>query len=697
MKHRTLAPGAALRPLVGAIALILASAPAHAADYTFLDGVGDHLWYSNAVYVPGSPPSYLYNWAPSGPPPNLSSTRVLVDNNPARQSVLQISPLSNNGSAIQGPSIGALVIDAGDTVVLGGSAPWGDNAVGYSRGDVQLIVGGATGSSISNHGLMRISSDGRLAKLGILGEVTLSGSGQTVMSNGYGADNARSTFNSQQIIYGKEGWGDRLIVASDHTVRGGGYLGYNGTLALTNHGRIIADSPSQLMVSSTYGIPAGQMAMNFNDGLMRAESGGRLLLNGSIDNTGGTLEAGMGSHVDLASGTVIRNGRLRSEGSGAIRVDAYSQNQGLIGDITLQGQLVVADGKRLQMGYDAVSAAVASRLDNQGRIVLGGSSPGQSSSGSAGGELKFYHDTLIDGTGRIELLDSPGRMNILEGYGNFLGREPVLTLGAGQVLSGSGTLGGRSLYAPNLSIVNQGRVEASGLSGMTVVGTAAGFRNEGAFVVSSTLSTSGTFINTGVFDLQAGAVITQGHLTQQAGTMVINGDAAQSTVFLQGGLLKGSGQLQRVVQTGGTFAPGNSPGTITLDQYTLRPGGELVLEIDGSDPGQYDRLIVTGNATLLGTVVLDFSDYRGGAVSFNDLITVGGTLLTRQPALGQSVSWRVQGLASGWQGAVDWGPQGLSLQVSSAVPEPEGWALVLAGLLTLGAWRRRVAGVAARA
>lgn len=687
-----------IRTLAGAIALLTLAVPsAQAADYTFLDGVGDHLWYSNAVYVPGSPPTYLYNWAPSGPPPNQSSTRVLVDNHPGRQSVLQISPLSNNGSSIQGPSIGALVIDAGDTVVLGGSAPFGDNAVGYSRGDVQLIVGGAPGSSISNHGLMRISSDGRLAKLGIRGEVTLSGSGQTVMSNGYGADNARSTFNNKQIIYGHEGWGDRLIIASEHTLRGGGYLGYNGTLAITNHGRIVADGPSQLMVSSTYGIPAGQMAMNFNDGVMRAESGGRLLLNGSVDNTGGTLEAGAGSYVDLASGTVIRHGVLRSEGSGAIRVDAYTQNQGLIGDITLQGQLVVADGKRLQMGYDAVSAAVATHLSNQGRIILGGSSPGLSDSGSAGGELKFYHDTLIDGTGRIELVDSPGRVNILEGYGNFLGREPVLTLGAGQVLTGSGILGGRSLHAPNLSIVNQGRIDVSSAAGMAVAGTAAGFRNEGEFVVRSTLSTSGSVINTGWFDLQAGAVLTQGHLTQQAGTMVINGDAALSTVFLQGGLLKGSGQIQRLVQTGGTFAPGNSPGTITLAQYTLGPGGELVLEIDGSDPAQWDRLIVTGNATLLGTVVLDFSDYRGGAFSFHDLITVGGTLLTSNPTLGQAVSWRVQGLASGLNGALNWGPQGLSLQVSSAVPEPEGWALVLAGMLTLGVWCRRGAGATVRA
>lgn len=678
------------RTLAGAIALLTLAAPsAQAADYTFLDGVGDHLWYSNAVYVPGSPPTYLYNWAPSGPPPNQSSTRVLVDNNPGHQSVLQISPLSNNGSSIQGPSIGALVIDAGDTVVLGGSAPFGDNAVGYSRGDVQLIVGGAPGSSISNQGLMRISSDGRLAKLGIRGEVILSGSGQTVMSNGYGADNARSTFNNKQIIYGHEGWGDRLIIASDHTLRGGGYLGYNGTLAITNHGRIVADGPSQLMVSSTYGVSAGQMAMNFNDGLMRAESGGRLLLNGSIDNTGGTLEAGAGSFVDLASGTVIRNGLLRSEGSGAIRVDAYSQNQGLIGDLTVQGQLVVADGKRLQMGYDAVSAAVATHLSNQGRIILGGSSPGLSGSGSAGGELKFYHDTLIDGTGRIELVDSPGRVNVLEGYGNFLGRAPVLTLGAGQVLSGSGILGGRSLDSANLSLVNRGRIEASGASGMVVAGTEAGLRNEGEFVVSTTLSMSGTVINTGLFDLQAGAVLIQGDLTQQAGTLVINGDAAQSTVFLQGGLLRGSGQIQQVVQTGGMFAPGNSPGTITLGQYTLAPGGELVLEIDGSAPGQFDRLIVSGDATLLGTVVLDFSDYQGGAFSFHDLITVGGTLLTHDPALGQQVSWRVQGLASGLTGTANWGPQGLSLQVSSAVPEPEGWTLVLVGLLTLGVWRRR--------
>jgi hypothetical protein len=681
-----------LSQLVGALVLALSSHQAMAAvspfnDYTFLDGAGDHLYYTNAVNLGGWPPVWGYNWSPSGPPPSQSSTRVFVDNNPGKSSVMQVASPYVNGTSLVGPSIGALVIDAGDAVVVGGSAPYGDNAVGYSRGDVQLVVGGALGSSITNHGTLRVSSDGRLAKLGINGEVSLTGSGQTLMSNGYGFGNSRSNFNGNQIVYGTNGWGDRLTIESGHTLRGGGYLGYNGTLAITNHGRIVADSPWQLMVSSTWGIPAGQVAANFNDGVMRAEGGGRLYLNGSIDNTGGTIEAGAGSYVDLASSTVIRNGLLRTEGDGLIRVDGYTGNQGLVGDVTLQGHLVINESKRLQVGYSAVATAVPSHISNQGLITLGGNSPGLLNSGGSGGVLRIFHDTLIDGTGQIELLDSATQFSNIEGYGGFLGRAPVLTLGAGQVLRASGVLGGANVNQGNLDIVNQGRIEAFGAHGLGVT-SGSRFVNQGQFVVGTSLTITGRFENFGEFDLQAGATLTQGNVIQQDGTLTLNGQAPLSLVTLNGGLLKGSGQLQRLVQNGGTFAPGNSPGTITVEQYTLQSGGELVLEIDGGDPSQYDHLIVTGNATLLGTVVLDLSDYTGGAFSFNDVLKVGGVLTTSRN--GQSVNWQVRGLAPGLVGSLGWTHQGLSLQVSSAsaVPEAGGLALGLAGLGVLVAGRQ---------
>jgi uncharacterized protein with beta-barrel porin domain len=201
--------------------------------------------------------------------------------------------------------------------------------------------------------------------------------------------------------------------------------------------------------------------------------------------------------------------------------------------------------------------------------------------------------------------------------------------------------------------------------------------------------------------VQAGATVA-GTLTQQDGVMTINGNGAAATVMLKGGLLKGSGSIGLLSQTGGTFAPGNSPGTITVDNYTLQTGGELVLEIDGSDPSQYDHLIVTGDATLLGTVVLDFSDYTGGAFSFNDILQVGGTLRTSLTnALGtQQVTLQTRGLNPAMPSQLVWGPQGLSVHigpgaagipVASAVPESDAWVLALAGMGVLGMlwWRSK--------
>ena len=58
-----------------------------------------------------------------------------------------------------------------------------------------------------------------------------------------------------------------------------------------------------------------------------------------------------------------------------------------------------------------------------------------------------------------------------------------------------------------------------------------------------------------------------------------------------------------LVQSGGTLAPGNSPGTTTIEgDYTIQDAGTLEIEVEGMDTGEFDEVHVGGTASLDGTL-----------------------------------------------------------------------------------------------
>ncbi len=74
------------------------------------------------------------------------------------------------------------------------------------------------------------------------------------------------------------------------------------------------------------------------------------------------------------------------------------------------------------------------------------------------------------------------------------------------------------------------------------------------------------------------------------------------------GILRGTGTYNRVVTNNGTVAPGESPGLLTIaGDYTQSPAGTLEIEVAGTaTPGtDYDRLVVTGTASLNGTLTAE--------------------------------------------------------------------------------------------
>jgi hypothetical protein len=86
-----------------------------------------------------------------------------------------------------------------------------------------------------------------------------------------------------------------------------------------------------------------------------------------------------------------------------------------------------------------------------------------------------------------------------------------------------------------------------------------------------------------------------------AGTLLVEGNAGQTAVLA--GTLGGNGTFNHLTaKSGGTVAPGTSPGTIHVtNSFTLAEGSTLEIEIGGTTPdSEYDRVEVAGVASLAG-------------------------------------------------------------------------------------------------
>ncbi len=369
----------------------------------------------------------------------------------------------------------------------------------------------------------------------------------------------------------------QLVVPVGSFVRGSMQLGLN-QLHLANHGLIDADSSAGMFLDLTDAGP------NTNDGTIRASNGSTLTIYPTtLDNTGGTIEAAAGSLVQLYS-TAVNGGTLRDAdgtGPGAVR----NISTCTLTDITIQG------------GFDCANATTT---DLVGTINLQG--PLQVNSVGNSTDVRIASSSIT--------LTGPGGT----ACSNTLANRIYAINPAFQLVIGSGHAlhGGCQLGANQAAILNQGTIRADTSAGMIIDPTdATGFTNEGALILvgGDVQMAPGAFTNSGQVQIDAGRTLTRsGDFVQTAGVTTVNGVfSLTAPVSLLGGTLGGSGQLTAAVNnTGGSVAPGNSAGILTVSQgYTQGPAGRLSAEIGGTTPGtQYDCLAVNGPAAISGSLAI---------------------------------------------------------------------------------------------
>ena len=536
-------------------------------------------------------------------------------------------------------------------VVLGNRGAVNIDGAGsqYNIGD-EILIGSGDG------GLATLSiTNGASLAIGGGTESGLTGSG---LSIGQGAgtgtaviDNATVTIN-RNLTDGEV----RLSIGRSGT----------GSLAIQNGATVTLEDTSGVVGFRGDGVSVGESSPGFAaSGTLTVEGTGTILDINSADV--GFVAAGISANgvdsavgvIDILDGAVVNV--ISSAGDAAINLARGGNSQGTLnvagagstlnvtGD---QGIIAVAldifgeigDGDGLFTVTDQAVVNIDSNTPGQGFLQIGlgtGNGVVEVNTGGAinvDGLVLISDETVnnntqtgiitVDDTGVINAIAvGVGNRGILQGSGTVNAERLFVFSGGAVTLESIASFGDIRVQGGSYSSTNSFNL---GLDGDQVLSIAEGgtFSTAGSIVLGSSGSTSSITLDG------------SGSLFEVVGDSTVNTSisANGSAIFRStngmnvgaGGRIGGDGGFYETsllsLNSGGVLAPGNSPGTLDILGNLELNGGQLEFEIDGSQPGEFDVLNVTGDVALnSGTVSIDVLDgFNPGGQNF-DVLTVTGT------------------------------------------------------------------------
>jgi hypothetical protein len=525
---------------------------------------------------------------------------------------------------------GTFQLDAGTTSLAGGGIHSGSFSI--ASGATLAFSGGThnLNSPASVTGTGNVTFSGANATLA--SGTTYSPTGTTTVSGGTVTfDGTASTGGFTQTAGTVTGSGT-LTVNNSFSQSGGSQTG-SGTTVL---GSAITYTPGtatldrNITVQGTLNQPAGTLTVN----------SGKTLTANTLNLTGGTI-TGAGdvaaTQLGWSAGTI--------SGSGAFTVGAGGATLTNTAAVNLNGRTLTVNGPFTQAGTFWLDMHNGATLTVNGLATLDTSNISTSFFGinSVSGAASTVN--FLGGITKLgaQPYDLAVRTNTA---GTVRSQQGELVFDGGFVAASTGgTHTGTSFVAdPGASIkLANGTHQAAGNVTISGGGSMQLGNNDGVRVMSLDLAAGATLTNTGTLNLVPGATLTAaldnqgtlnltgvsatGLLTNSAtlnvnGTVTASGGVQQTAgtlnvpagqtltvggpgLVLAGGALTGEGSITgNVNNTGGTVTPGASPGILTISgNYTQGPSGVLDMEIGGTTAGtQYDQLLVTGNASLGGTL-----------------------------------------------------------------------------------------------
>jgi len=488
---------------------------------------------------------------------------------------------------------GALTINSGGSVNAAGSSIIGNLA--GSTGTATVTGSGSTWTgggtmTVGNNGTgsLTISSGGTVSNTsGTIGNVANSVGTATVTGIG------SSWANSGDLRVGNSGTAALTISDGGTISNTSGYIGLSvgsiGTATVTGSGSSWTNS-SYLYVGNS---GTGTLNVQNSGGVTLAGTGN--LIVGAVA-AGGTLNISSGGVVNNTGGASFigyytgSNGTATISGSGSKLVSAGDVYVRLFGSGSGSGVLTVSDGGEVTAGsgttYSAPFFCTSGCVSTS--TVYVAYSAGTVASLNIGGDVGHGADAAgTVNAATVAFGSGTGELNFNHTSSNYT-FAPAIT-GAGTIRNLAGTT--------NLT------GDLSGFTGSTqLTGGTLSYDYGGSSSISTALSGTGGFVvaSGGTTTLTGNSSAFAGTTTVEDGsTLSLNGALGGALSVNSGGTLKGSGTAATVAAgTGGSIAPGNSIGTLTVTDISFAPGSVYEAEIDAN--GNHDLIHATGTATLTG-------------------------------------------------------------------------------------------------
>jgi hypothetical protein len=469
------------------------------------------------------------------------------------------------------------------------------------------------------NGTAYVGGPANYGRLYFSGTQTLAGVGEIIFGSSSSnrvepTSGGALTIGPDMWIHGEEGsvTGDILIQGRITADVAGGRITIDGT-GWENDGVVEAINDGIIRFGGDY-TTAGMGDFRGSDGTVQ--------ITGNLDNTGDSLvlNATTGSPI-FVSGTIL-GGTIPPGSDGAELI--YTGSAGHLDGVTMDADMHVG-----------TTAGVYLYINNG--LVLNGTAyvGGPSSTG----RLYFSGAQTLSGTG--EIVFGASTSNSVHGTAGPLTIGPDIWIhGEHGAVHGAGGL------------INQGAISAD-LTGNQIVLSGTSWSNEGTVEVhpdasvrcDDPLINSGNVVvhGNGTFDGRDTYTQTAGSTTVEAGGLL----TADPTIDIQAGTVSGEGTLEGDLTNGGTVSPGVSPGLLTNSgNYTQSTGGTLSVEIGGTAPALVDRLDVSGDATLNGTLdvdlVLSFTPAIEDTFTFLNYATQSGGFTTLDvPPLPTGLAWDI--------------------------------------------------------
>jgi autotransporter-associated beta strand protein len=333
--------------------------------------------------------------------------------------------------------------------------------------------------------------------------------------------------------------------------------------------------------------------------------------------------------------------------------------------------------------------------------------------------FRFNNGSSVAFASDAELKIGPNVMLISNG--SFIsGSAARVTIEAGGILNSVGadnrvaSLAGGGIYTPSLltSMTTSRLLEIQGTSGTASFsgtlqdgqGAGAALRVWKSGIGTQVLAGNNTYSGTttvtgGVLSVAAGGALANTvDVRVNGGEFNVNGtvNALALVTATNGGTVSGTGTIGNLTVSLGTVAPGNSIGTLTTGDLSLRATGTFALEIDTTTLTGASDMISSGALSITEGAKLTISDLNGSpqTLTFGSVLTIidytgawDGNRLTYSSNLLDDGEWFTFGVNT-FEIDYDYGGSSVALLV---VPEPSTVALSLlagAGMLLMRRRRR---------